>query len=144
MTGCDFAMTGCRNLRFIMTGCRNFWFVKDGHFYSYCSKLANNIVLINGCFHYGQVICPRFVIMVQWRLYWPEATPRSNTIFRGPLWLNRRHITGPLWKYPFLNTFRNFRNFEFFWNFWNIEIFWKFWALYIFTDFRILKFLKKF
>jgi hypothetical protein len=34
-------MTGCRNFRFIMTGCRNFRFIKDGHFYSYCSKLVN-------------------------------------------------------------------------------------------------------
>ena len=33
MTGCDFVMTGCRNFRFI----------RDGHFYSYCSKLVNNL-----------------------------------------------------------------------------------------------------
>ena len=67
----------------------------------------NTIVLINGCFHNGPVICPRLVIMAQWRLYWSEATPRVNTTFRGPLWPNRGHITGPLWKLPFLNTFIN-------------------------------------
>ena len=38
MTGCDFVMTDCD---FVMTGCRNFRFIKDGHFYSYCSKLVN-------------------------------------------------------------------------------------------------------
>ena len=27
----------------------------------------------------------------------------SNTTFRGPLWLNRGHLTSPLWKHPFLN-----------------------------------------
>ena len=26
-----------------LTGCRNFLLIKDGHFYSYCSKLVNNI-----------------------------------------------------------------------------------------------------
>ena len=31
------------------------------------------IVLINGCFHNGPVICPRLVIMTQGRLYWPEG-----------------------------------------------------------------------
>ena len=31
----------------------------------------------------------------------------SNTTFRGPLWLNRGHLTGPLWKHPFLNIFIN-------------------------------------
>jgi hypothetical protein len=67
----------------------------------------NTIVLINGCFHNGPIICPRLVIMAQGRLYWPEATPRANTTFRGPLWLNRGHLTGPLWKHPFLNTFIN-------------------------------------
>ena len=50
------------------------------------------IVLINGCFHNGPVICPRLVIMAQGRLYWPEATPRANTTFREPLRLNRGHI----------------------------------------------------
>jgi hypothetical protein len=35
----------------------------------------NTIVLINGCFYNGPVICPRLVIMAQGRLYWPEATP---------------------------------------------------------------------
>jgi hypothetical protein len=65
------------------------------------------IVLINGCFHNGPVICPRLVIMAQGRLYWPDATPWANTTFRGPLWLNRGHITDPLWKHPFLNTFIN-------------------------------------
>jgi hypothetical protein len=67
----------------------------------------NNIVLINGCFLNGPVICPRLVIMAQGRLYWPEATPRASTTFRGPLWLNRGHINGSLWKHPFLNTFIN-------------------------------------
>jgi hypothetical protein len=52
----------------------------------------NTIVLINGCFHNGPVRCPRLVIMAQGRLYWPEATPRVNTTFRGPLWPNRGHI----------------------------------------------------
>jgi len=65
------------------------------------------IVLINVCFHNGPVIYPRLVIMAQGRLYWPEATARANTTFRGPLWLNRGHITCPLWKHPFLNTFIN-------------------------------------
>ena len=37
--------------------------------------------------------------MAQGRLY--------ITTFRGSLWLNRGHITGPLWKHPFLNTFIN-------------------------------------
>jgi hypothetical protein len=45
--------------------------------------------------------------MAQGRLYWPEATPKANTTFRGPLWLNRGHLAGPLWKHPFLNTFIN-------------------------------------
>jgi hypothetical protein len=31
----------------------------------------------------------------------------SNTTFRGPLWLNRGHLTSPLWKHPFLNIFIN-------------------------------------
>ena len=30
-------------------------------------------VLRNGCFHNGPVICPRLVITIQGRLYWPEA-----------------------------------------------------------------------
>jgi hypothetical protein len=56
-----------------------------------CNYLFVNIVLINECFHNGPVIYPRLVIMAQGRLFWPEA--------------NREHITGPLWKQPFLNTF---------------------------------------
>ena len=40
-------------------------------------QLVITIVLINGCFHNGRVICPRLVIMAQGRLYWPEATPRA-------------------------------------------------------------------
>jgi hypothetical protein len=43
------------------------------------------IVLINGCFDNGPDICPRLVMMAQGRLYWPEATLRVNTTFRGPL-----------------------------------------------------------
>ena len=46
MPVCKFVMSGCRNFRFIMTGCRKFRFIKDGHFYSYCSKLVNNIQLM--------------------------------------------------------------------------------------------------
>jgi hypothetical protein len=40
-------------------------------------QLIITIVLINGCFHNGPVICPRLVIIAQGRLYWPEATPRA-------------------------------------------------------------------
>ena len=63
------------------------------------SSLLYTIVLINGCFHNGPVICPRLVIMAQGRLHWSEATPRVNTTFRGPLWLNRGHVIAPLWKH---------------------------------------------
>jgi len=90
----------------VLCSCR--WIV-----YSWWSPLylvCINIVLINGCFHNGPVICPRLVIMAQGRLYWPEATPRANTTFRGPLWLNRGHITGPLWKHQFINTILTHRN----------------------------------
>jgi hypothetical protein len=37
-------------------------------------------VLRNGCFHNGQVICPRLVIMAQGRLYWPEAISKFQII----------------------------------------------------------------
>ena len=70
-----------------------------------CNYLFVNIVLVNECFHNGPVIYPRLVTMAQGRLFWPGSTPNANTTFRGPLWPNREHITGPLWKQPFLNTF---------------------------------------
>jgi hypothetical protein len=40
-------------------------------------------------------------------LYWPEATPRDNTLTSRAIITYREHITGPLWKHPFLNTFIN-------------------------------------
>ena len=79
---------------------------------------------------------------------------------------NLGHITGPLWKHPFLNTFINqsisiLSNLHSFWRFWkfkilkilisyesfeffwNLEIFGKFWTIiffFIIIDFRIWKF----
>ena len=67
--------------------------------------LKNDKTII--AYHFGQYNTIKLVIMAQGRLYCPEATPRANTTFRGPLWLNRGHITGPLWKRPFLITFIN-------------------------------------
>jgi hypothetical protein len=56
--------------------------IKISTFYS---QYGNIIVLINGCFHNGPVICPRLVIMAKGRLYWPEVTPSADTTFRGSL-----------------------------------------------------------
>ena len=44
---------------------------------SFGDSKINIIVLINGCFHNGPVICPRLVIMAQGRLYWPETIFKS-------------------------------------------------------------------
>ena len=64
------------------------------------------IVLMNGYFYNGPVICPRSVITVE------EVCngPRQR---RGPLQTSeviitdQGHITGPLQKHPFLNIFIN-------------------------------------
>ena len=86
-------------------------------------------ILINGCFHNGPVICSRSVIMALWWLYWLSALPRAITAILGhclgplqpssaiasghyshPRPLPRaiitdlEHITGPIWKHPFINT----------------------------------------
>jgi len=80
MTGCDFVMTGCRNFRFIMTGCRNFRSIKDGHFYSYCSKLVNKNV------YYTNIIkCRELISRNQWYLL------KRNTFF-APKWRNCSNI----------------------------------------------------
>ena len=65
------------------------------------------IVLINGCFHNGPVMCPRSVKNGTRSLYWPEATPRGNTLTWRAIITDREHKTGPLIKHPFLNTFIN-------------------------------------
>jgi hypothetical protein len=62
------------------------------------------IVLINGCFHNGPVICPKICNNGPRSLYWPEAMPRDNALTWRAIITDRGHITGPLWKHPFLNT----------------------------------------
>ena len=48
--------------------------------------LKNDKTII--AYHFGQYNTIKLVIMAQGRLYCPEATPRANTTFRGPLLLS--------------------------------------------------------
>jgi hypothetical protein len=70
-------------------------------------------VLRKGCFHNGPVMCPRSVILMALEV--KCIVPRRCL---GPIqthWAiitDLGHITGPLWKYPFINTIiiSRFRN----------------------------------
>jgi hypothetical protein len=88
------------------------------------------IVLINGCFHNGPVICPRLAIMTQARLYWPEGQynlPRAI--------MNNFLKIKSFWN--FLKILKSYENFELclkflkYWNFLKILNF-KFFFFYWF------------
>ena len=65
--------------------------------------LYENEIKMNGCFHNRPVICPRSVIMASESVM-TLGVASGHYILPGAIITDLGHITGPLWKHPFINT----------------------------------------
>ena len=61
-------------------------------------------VLRNGCFHNGPVICPRLGHNGPRKVVLDLGVASGQYNLPWAIMTNRGHITGPLWKHPFINT----------------------------------------